>query len=300
MLKCCSCHVDVRLMIRKVVIPSAGLGTRLLPATKEQPKEMLPIFVRGKDGKLCLKPILHIVFENLYDVGFREFCFITGRGKRSVEDYFTIDSGFVDILKNENKFGLAEELETLYRKIEKSSIAFINQPKPKGFGDAVYRAKSITGTEAFLVHAGDDVIISKRNRYLLNLANIFEKYEAAAAFCVEKVRNPRKYGVVVGSKVANNLYRVERVIEKPSKPPSNIAIVAVYAFDSRIYQAIEETPSDAGGEVQLTNAIQRLIDQKHPVYAAELGMEEKRLDIGNPQSYLASLKLMARSSCLQP
>jgi UTP--glucose-1-phosphate uridylyltransferase len=280
------------------VIPSAGLGTRLLPATKEQPKEMLPIFAKSIDGELCLKPLLQIVFENLYDVDIREFGFITGRGKRSVEDYFTIDSGFVELLKNGNKFGLAKELDVFYEKVGSSHIAFINQPKPKGFGDAVHRAKMFTGTEPFLVHAGDDLIISKKNQYLRNLIDVFEEHEASAVFCVERVSDPRKYGVIVGDKVANNLYQVRRVVEKPSTPPSNIAVVAVYAFSSRIYQAIEETPPDANGEVQLTNAIQRLIDQNHSVYAVELSSEEKRLDIGTPQSYLKALNLVVHSSNL--
>jgi UTP--glucose-1-phosphate uridylyltransferase len=283
-------------VIKKAVIPSAGMGTRLLPATKEQPKEMLPIFVRNVDGELCLKPLLQIVFENLYDVGFREFGFITGRGKRSVEDHFTVDNSFVELLKNGNKLELVKELEAFYRKVEGSHVAFINQPSPTGFGDAVHRAKSFTGSEPFLVHAGDDLVISKKNAYLSNLIRVFEEHEASAVFCVEKVRDPRKYGVITGSRVANNLYRVKRVIEKPSNPPSNMAIVAVYAFNSGIYEAIEDTPPDASGEVQLTNAIQRLIDQNHQVYAVELSSEEKRLDIGTPQSYLKALKTMLRSN----
>ena len=281
-------------MIRKVVIPSAGLGTRLLPATKEQPKEMLPTFVRGVDGKLSLKPLLQVVFENLYDVGFREFGFITGRGKRSIEDYFTVDNGFVEYLKTRNKFGLIKELDAFYEKVRRSNITFINQPEPRGFGHAVYHAKSFTGVEPFLVHAGDDLIISKKNNYLLKLMQTFEKYEATVAFCVEKVRDPRKYGVIIGEKVAYNLYQVKRVIEKPSTPPSNIAVVAVYAFDPKIYQAIEETPSDATNEVQLTNAIQQLVEQNYPVYAVELDSNEKRVDIGTPQSYFEALNLMAK------
>jgi UTP--glucose-1-phosphate uridylyltransferase len=258
---------------------------------------MLPIFVRNAEGKLCLKPLLQIVFENLYDAGFREFGFITGRGKRGVEDYFTIDTDFVGLLGNRNEFGLAKELDAFYEKIEESSITFINQPQPKGFGDAVYRARFFTGSEAFLVHAGDDLILSKKMRaqYLLNLINVFEEYKATAAFCAERVSDPEKYGVVVGDKVANNRYRVRRVVEKPSIPPSNIAVVAVYTFDPGIYSAIEETLPDAAGEVQLTKAIQILADRSDSVYAVELGPEEKRLDIGTPQSYLKALKLTLSS-----
>jgi len=279
-------------MIKKVVIPAAGLGTRLLPATKEQPKEMLPIFVRGVNGKLCLKPLLQIIYENLYDFGFREFCFLTGRGKRSIEDHFTLDNVFIKYLKSRNKLGLAYELEAFYEKVRRSHITFINQPEPKGFGDAVYRAKSFTGREAFLVHAGDNLIMSKENQYLLNLMGVLDKYRASAAFCVEKVRDPREYGVIIGQKVADNLYRVIDVVEKPSKPPSDIAIVAVYAFRSNIYHAIEKTAPDANNEVQLTNAIQQLLNAKHLVYAVELRSEEKRIDIGTPEAYLRALNSM--------
>jgi len=281
-------------MIRKAVIPSAGLGTRLLPATKEQPKEMLPVFTRDLHGNLRLKPLLHIVFENLYNAGFREFHFITGRGKRSIEDYFSIDNNLVRYLKSRNNFESIGELDAFYEKVHRSNIIFINQPEPRGFGDAVYRAKSSTGTEAFLVHAGDDLIISEKNQYLLKLIRVFEKNNAAAAFCVEKVRDARKYGVIVGKKVANNVYRVRKVLEKPPVPPSNIAIVAVYVFSPKIYHAIEEVPLDASNEVQLTNAIEQLINQDCPVYAVELDSVEKRIDIGTPWSYLRALKTTAR------
>lgn len=285
-------------MIKKVVIPSAGLGTRLLPATKEQPKEILPIFVRNADGKLCLKPLLQIVFENLYDVGFREFGFITGRGKRSVEDHFTIDSDFVDLLKKGNKHEPARELDVFYEKISNSHIAFINQPKPQG----IRRCRPSRKT----VHR-HGTIPSPRRRRSDNLEEkpipvetyqYLEEHKATAVLCVERVEDPRKYGVIIGRKVAKNLYRVRKIIEKPSKPPSNIAVVAVYAFDSTIYQAIEETPPDMRGEVQLTNAIQKLIDQKHSVYAVELNSRERRLDVGTPESYLEALNLKLRSSNL--
>lgn len=288
-------------MIRKVVIPSAGLGTRLLTATKEQPKEMLPIFVRDENKKLCLKPLLQVVFENLHYAGFREFYFITGKAKRSIEDHFTIDNDFLRYVRNRNNHDLVKELDAFYEKVRGSNIVFINQPEPKGFGDAVYHAKPSTGTEAFLVHAGDDLIISKKTRYskrsLLDLMRVFEKKEATAAFCVEKVKDPSKYGVIIGKRVGNKLYRVKKVVEKPSVPPSDIAIVALYVFSPKIYEALEETPPDKNNEIQLTDAIQLLIERNYPVYALELNSNEKRVDIGNPQSYLKALNLMAKRPC---
>jgi UTP--glucose-1-phosphate uridylyltransferase len=290
--------VRVEDMIKRVVIPAAGIGTRLLPATKEQPKEMLPIFVRSFDGELCLKPLLHVIFENLYEVGLREFCFITGRGKRSIEDYFTIDNSFVEYLRDRNKADLAKELTVFYDNLRTANIIFVNQPEPKGFGDAVYRARSFTGTEPFLVHAGDDLIISNRKRYLRELNGVFEKYRPAVAFCVEKVRDPTEYGVILGEKIAGNLYRVRKVLEKPRKPPSNIAIVAVYAFGPEIYEAIEKTPKDANNEVQLTDAIQQLLSENHEVLGVSLNAFDKRIDIGTPLSYSRALSLLVRTKNL--
>ncbi|MEM5866902.1 MAG: sugar phosphate nucleotidyltransferase, partial [Candidatus Aenigmatarchaeota archaeon] len=127
-------------MIRKAVIPAAGLGTRLLPMTKETPKEMLPIVVNRDNGTVCLKPMLQAVFEQLYSEGFREFAFIVGRGKRAIEDYFSPDYNFVEYLKRKNKNQSALELEEFYEKIKNSTIVFVNQPAPSGFGDAVHRA----------------------------------------------------------------------------------------------------------------------------------------------------------------
>jgi UTP--glucose-1-phosphate uridylyltransferase len=286
-------------MIKKVVIPSAGLGTRLLPATKEQPKEMLPIFTRDGCNKLCVKPLLQVVFENLHYAGCQEYYFITGRSKRSIEDYFTIDNEFLNYNRARNNHEHIKELAEFYDKIRKSNIVFINQPEPKGFGDAVYHAKRSTGSDSFLVHAGDDLIISagngNKNSSLLNLVRVFEEKEAAAAFCVEKAKDPSKYGVIIPEKIGNKVYRVRGVVEKPAVPPSNMAIVAIYAFTPHIYKALEETLPDQKGEVQLTNAIQRLIDQGFPVYAVEMDSAEKRIDIGNPTSYLAALKLLAKS-----
>ena len=150
--------------IKKVVITAAGLGTRLLSVTTEMPKEMLPLFCMGSNGDLLLKPVLQLIFEQLYEVGFREFCFIVGRGKRSIEDHFTPDYSYVELLRKRGKEGLAMELEEFYRKVESSVIAWINQPEPRGFGDAVLRAEPFVDNEPFLVHAGDTYVISRGTR----------------------------------------------------------------------------------------------------------------------------------------
>jgi len=275
-------------MMRKAIIPAAGLGTRLLPATKEQPKEMLPVFTISSNGQLCVKPFLQLIFEKLFDAGFRDFCFIVGRGKRSIEDHFTLDNEFIERLKTNNKFALADELYLFYEKLRNSNLYFINQPEPRGFGDAVYCARAFTDGEAFLVHAGDDLIISKNNGHLRKLMNLFEKRSADAALFVERVEDPTKYGVVIGKKIGRNLYQVQELEEKPSSPSSNIATVAIYAFNSKIYQAIEKTPPGKNNEIQLTDAIQRLIDENSNVYAIELEPDERRIGVGDPKSYWAA------------
>jgi UTP--glucose-1-phosphate uridylyltransferase len=270
-------------VIRKAIIPAAGLGTRLLPATKEQPKEMLPVLAKDKSGRLILKPFLQMVFEQLYGEGFREFCFIVGRGKRSIEDHFTVDENFVEYLKSRNKDAYLQALTCFYEKVKNSNIVFANQAKPLGFADAVHKARFFCVNDDFLVHAGDDLILSK-TKPIGRLVSVFEEQKADAVFFIQKVKDPRKYGVVVGKKMAEKVYHVQHIIEKPSKPPSKLAVAAVYAFNSRIHEAIELVKPDKNDEIQLTNAIQILIDKYDSVYAVEL-TAERRIEIGDPYSY---------------
>lgn len=279
----------------KAVVTAAGSGTRMLPATKEQPKEMLPVFVRGENGALRVKPFLQVVFERLYDARIRDICFVIGRGKRCIKDHFSLDHDFVQHLSDNNKAEVARELADFYEKVARSNIVFVNQPEPKGFGDAIFRARNFTKNEPFIVHAGDDLIVSGRNLYLSRLLDVFENYEADGAFYVQKMKDPRKYGVVTGKKVRPNLYYVTNIEEKPSSPTSNLATIAVYVFSSRIYSAIKKTTPDANNEVQLTNAIQRLVSDGRSVYALEIEKNEKRVEIGTPESYWRARSLLQTS-----
>jgi UTP--glucose-1-phosphate uridylyltransferase len=276
-------------MIKKVVIPAAGLGTRLLPITKELPKEMLPVFFR-KNKKLCLRPMLQAVFEQIYDVGFREFGFIVGRGKRAIEDHFTFDENFVEKLKHRNKSELANGLQEFYTKLNNSTIIFINQPVPKGFGDAIHKAKPFTVNDPFLIHAGDDFIFSEKNTHLQRIIDTFENHDADAAFFVEEVADSRKYGVIVGNEIEPDLYSVKQIIEKPENPPSNLAVVAIYLFKPIIYKAIEQIKPDKRGEIQLTDSLQLLLSWGCKMYAIKLESDERRIDIGTPESYLKTLR----------
>ena len=281
-------------MFNKVVIPAAGLGTRLLPVTKEMPKEMLPIFVKNKKGETFLKPILQVIFEDLYDFGFREFCFIVGRGKRAIEDHFTSDYGFVEFLRKKGKDDLTEGLEQFYNKLDSSTIIFVNQPQPRGFGDAIYKARSFTGMESFLVHAGDDLIASDNNNHLKRLLEVHETHNSDMTFLVEEVKDPTKYGVIVGEEIDKGIYKVQEVVEKPSKPPSNLAIIAIYIFKPIIYDAIENIKPDENLELQLTDAIQNLAMQNYNIYAVKLEKNEKRLDVGTVDAYYSILQAAPR------
>ncbi len=277
-------------MIRKVVIPAAGLGTRLLPVTKELPKEMLPIFIRDSNGRMIFKPMIQEIFEQLYDAGFREFCFIVGRGKRAIEDHFTPDYDFVRYLRARKKIKEAEGLEAFYKKINDSTIVLINQPEPLGFGDAVYRAKTFTKDESFLMHAGDDLIVSLKNSHIERIKGVFEEYSADICFFVEGVKDPRRYGVIIGEEIKPNLFSVSKIIEKPKVPPTNLAIVAIYLFKPIIYDAIEDVNPDEKGEIQLTDALNIALENGCRVYALKLEHPERRIDIGTPETYLEMLR----------
>ena len=277
-------------MLKKAVIPAAGLGTRLLPITKELPKEMLPVITLSKKGELCLKPMLQAVFEQLYGADFREFAFIVGRGKRAIEDHFSPDESFIQNLRNKNKKSPAEELQEFYEKINNSSIVFINQPKPKGFGDAVGRAALFTGEEKFLMQAGDDLIISKNNNHLKRAAKTFEEYDADATFLLEEVPDPRKYGVITGKEIKPGIFKVASIVEKPLTPLSNLAIVALYIFKPIIYEAIKKVKPDKNGEIQLTDALKLLVSWNCKVYGLKLKSNERRIDIGTAESYLEMLR----------
>jgi len=285
--------LEVDRVLRKAVVPAAGLGTRLLPITKELPKEMLPLFFKGKGGRLCLKPVLQAVFEQLYDVGFREFCFIVGRGKRAIADHFTSDPHFLEVLRRDAKDEQAKDLVEFYGKVDISSVVFVSQPEPKGFGDAVLKAKPFV-LENFLVHAGDTYIISPEHSHLVRLFKLHEELGADATFIVQEVEDPKQYGVMKGKELRENVYEVEEVVEKPQKPATNLAVMPIYVFNPVIFKALEVTRPGKGGEVQLTDGIQKLIEWGLRVVAVKLEPEEVRLDIGNPESCWEALSLSYR------
>jgi len=288
------------LMIRKVVIPAAGLGTRLFPATKEQPKEMLPIFSMNTNGNMLVKPVVQMVFEQVYDAGLREFCYIVGRGKRGIEDHFTPDPNCIRTLEDMGKNGQATDLEGFYEKLETSTIMWVNQPEPKGFGNAVLMAQPFVQNEHCLVHAGDSFIISKDMDYIKKLLGAYERFKADAAFIVLEIENPRQYGIIEGDEVDTGIFKVKTAVEKPEKPPTNLAIMAMYVFHPVIFKALEATQPGRKGEVQLTDAIQKLIDWGLSVYAVKLDKSYAHLDVGSPERYWDALALSYQHFCRRP
>jgi len=276
------------MMLYPAIITAAGLGTRLLPATKEMPKEMLPIFTRSETG-LAFKPLLQVIYESLFDFGVREFYFIIGRGKRAIEDHFTPDYDFLSYLTEKSRDNARKDLEKFYRKIENSVMVWLNQPKPLGFGDAVLRAEKVIGQRKFIVHAGDMYVINNNNP-LLCMDKIMGKMNAAAVLLLKRVKEPRKYGVALCEEVGG-LLKITDVIEKPKRPPTNLAIVPIYMFRHYIFKALRKTPVSENGELQLTDAIKRLIMDGYDVYAVELDENSYVVDIGTPEGYWHAINI---------
>jgi UTP--glucose-1-phosphate uridylyltransferase len=284
-------------MIRKVVIPAAGLGTRLFPATKEQPKEMLPIFAATSDGEVMVKPVVQVVFEQLYNAGLREFCFVVGRGKRGIEDHFTPDALCIRTLEDLGRNSLATNLKEFYANLESSTIMWVNQPEPKGFGNAVLMAQPFVQNEQCLVHAGDSCIISTDMDYIKKLLSVHDQFEADATFLVLEIENPKQYGIIEGKEAAPGVIKVNSAVEKPVKPSTNLAIMAMYAFRPAIFEALEKTKPGKNGEIQLTDAIQKLVESGLNVYAVKLDKSYSHLDVGSPERYWAGLDLSHTNFC---
>lgn len=278
-------------MIGKAVIPAAGLGTRLLPATKEQPKEMLPVYTRVPNGQVCLKPILQLIFEQLFDLGVRAFCIVIGRGKRAIEDHFTEDYSYATYIRNAGGLAAAEDLEAFYRRLDDSVISWVTQPEPRGFGDAVLRARRAVGDDDFMVHAGDAYIVSKENAYFRRLRTIFDQRRSSAVLLIHELADPRQKGVAEVRALGADTYEVLSVVEKPEEPKTKFAIEPVYVFQPHFFEALSKTKPGKRGEVEVTDGIQLMIAGGHIVRATRLLEDEVRLDVGDAESYWEALSV---------
>lgn len=261
--------------VKKAVIPAAGLGTRFLPATKAQPKEMLPIVD---------KPTLQYIIEEAVASGVEEILIITGRNKKSIEDHF--DKSVELELELENK-GKTELLEIVRNISNMVNIHYIRQKEPKGLGDAIYCARYFIGDEPFAVMLGDDIVDNEGGKPCLKqLIDAYEKYETTILGVQEVAKEDTdKYGIVNGSKVADDVYKVKDLVEKPDpeKAPSNIAILGRYIITPEIFDILSELPPGKNSEIQLTDALEEL-SEKRDMYAYVF--EGKRYDLGDKHGFL--------------
>jgi UTP--glucose-1-phosphate uridylyltransferase len=266
-------------MIRKAVIPAAGLGTRLLPATKSQPKEMLPV------GR---KPVIQYVVEELVAAGIKDILIITGLKKRSIEDHFDEDP----MLQN-----MPPQLCPTANNMN-VQLFYIRQSTPLGLGHAVSLAKDFTGDEDFVVALGDSIIHSSRpHELLLRMMRVHREKEAVATIALEPVPEEEvsKYGIASLEGEGEEVSRLVDIVEKPPREqsPSNYAVAARYIFSPPIYEALSRISVGHGGEYQLTDAIRLLIHDGLPVYGVVLNECERRLDIGGFDTYFEAFFLLA-------
>lgn len=264
-------------MIKNAVVPVAGHGTRLLPATKSQPKEMLPV------GK---KPIVQYVVEELSRAGCEQILFVTGRGKDSIENHFDHDPELAESLRRAAKDDLLEELA--FENIDVHYL-YTRQSVQRGLGDAILCGEPFAGDEPFVVALGDSIIGLNGNSSICSrLSAAYEENQAAAVIGVEQVA-PDQVGFygVVKPESDGDVFEISNVVEKPlpADAPSDLAIAGRYAFSPIIFEMLRRVEPDARQEVQLTDAIRMLCESGERVIGVKLPPGEKRYDIGNFGSY---------------
>lgn len=257
--------------VTKAVIPAAGLGTRVLPATKAQPKEMLVIVD---------KPSLQYIVEELVESGITDIVIVTGRNKNSIEDHFDFSYELENTLKKENKIELLEKVEKLS---SMANIFYVRQNHPLGLGHAILKAKPFIGDEPFVIALGDDIVYNPERPVAKQLIENYEKYGASIVGCQEvALEDVSKYGVVKPTEnLDENTVAISDFVEKPSKEeaPSRLACLGRYLLDGKIFDYLEETKAGKGGEIQLTDAILKMLQGGGKVVAYEF--QGKRYDIGN-------------------
>jgi UTP--glucose-1-phosphate uridylyltransferase len=266
-------------MIRKAVIPAAGLGTRMLPLTKTQPKEMLPL------GK---KPCIQYIVEELASAGITQILFITGQKKRAIEDHFDKDTDLEKMLSMSGQKDILEDLK--FHDLD-VSFFYTRQSVPAGLGHAVSCARDFVCGEPFVIALGDSIIHSNEDRFLLR--RMMDQYEKDPESFVIGTRHVSlqdvyKYGIIKPRKSsAGEIVEIEDLVEKPSasQAPSTLAIAARYIMPYSLFDALERTSPGKGGEIQLTDGIRLLLKEGAKGYSVSLTEQEKRYDIGNIGSY---------------
>lgn len=266
--------------IKKAIIAVAGFGTRFLPATKAQPKEMLPIVD---------KPVVQFIVEEVVNSGIKEVIFVTGRGKHAIENHFDYSVELENALKKSGKDYLYEEIKRIS---DMANFAYVRQKEAKGSGDALLVASHLVQDEPCAVLFGDDLVDAKKP-VIAQLAEIYEKYSASVV-ALEKVpmKEVHKYGVVKARKISDRLYQIEDIIEKPSadKAPSNLAVVGKYVVTPDVFEALKKLKSNLKknfkGELGITDAFKEILKTR-PVYGVEF--EGMRYDCGSKIGFLKAI-----------
>ncbi len=259
--------------VRKAVIPAAGLGTRLLPATKAQPKEMLPVVD---------KPALHYVVEEAVEAGIEDILIITGRGKRAIVDYFDAYPELEEHLKRSGKYDLLEEVREI---TELANIYYVRQKVPRGLGDAILYAERFVDDEPFAVLLGDDIIISNPpcTKTLIELHEEF----GGNVIAVEEVPKDlvSRYGIIKPEIVRDGVYRVVDIVEKPrvEEAPSNLATMGRYVLTPKIFEYLKKIGPGYGGEIQLTDALRESLKG---VSLHAYRLKGRRYDVGDKLGYI--------------
>ncbi len=261
------------MQLRKAIIPAAGLGTRFLPATKAQPKEMLPIVD---------KPTLQYIIEEAVDSGIETILIITGRNKKSIEDHFDKSVELELELERKGKIDLLREIRKISNIV---NIHYIRQKEPKGLGHAIYCAKNFIGNEPFAVLLGDNIVDSK-TPCLRQLIEAYNEYQATILGIQTVAKEEvNKYGIVQGEYIKDKVYKVKDLVEKPSfeEAPSSIAILGRYIITPKIFDILEHTKPGKGGEIQLTDAL-KVMAKKETMYAYHF--EGRLYDVGDKLGFL--------------
>ena len=278
--------------MKTAVITTAGLGTRLLTATKASPKTLLPLYDRSFDRnpEPLLRPLIEIIFENLYDNGFRRFCFIVGtKNRKSILNHVVPDQEYIKLLKKRNnQFDkrFVKALEKFYKKFEKCEIKWISQNSPMGFGHALLASKKFVGNKPFLLHAGDayfpdysflnDFIKSSQYDKKITTTLLLQYKKSLSGFGIAQIKKSVPLDIVF------------HVAEKPKKPQSNLVILPVYILKPNIFAALEKTSLGHNNELQVTDAISTLMNWNHKVTSYNF-RNNKWFDIGTAREYFHAL-----------
>ncbi len=263
-------------MIKKCLFPAAGYGTRFLPATKATPKEMLPILT---------KPLIQYGVEEAMEAGIDSIAIVTGRGKRAIEDHFDISYELEQQIKGSAKEGYLTEINTV---MSQCTFSYTRQIEMKGLGHAILTGETLIGNEPFAVVLADDLCdnTSDEKGVLSQMVNLYEKYQCSIVAIEEvPIEDTNKYGVIAGEEIAEGIYQIEDMVEKPDPQdaPSNLAIIGRYILTPDIFNIIKDTKAGKGGEIQITDA---LLTQAKQSRVLAYKFKGKRFDCGNVDGFV--------------